>query len=234
MIVDLQDQLRELCTVIDEKQGRIREHDVRTRSDAVMVVGGTSGPAAPDVRRRRWPIAVATATVIIAAALPFLVLSDTEEDSPPADAAASDDWSRVLSEHDVFGGAGDQRMVAITEGGPGLVAVGSDDSLGSQRAAVWTSVDGSTWSRASDQGTDFGTADDETMQDVTTVVPGLVAVGSSAPKHRLSTTTGRTSTTTTALIATLRCGHQWTVSLGPAFRTTTRSSVDTETSRWRV
>jgi DNA-directed RNA polymerase specialized sigma24 family protein len=177
MTVDLQDQLHELCAVIDEEQGAITEEDVRTRTDAVMVIGGTTSPLPPTIRRRWWPIAAATATVIVAASLPFLVLSDNEE---PAlvNPTPSNGWSRVLNEHDVFGGAGNQRMVAITEGGPGFVAVGSDYSLGSERGAVWTSVDGLTWDRVPEDDTDFGTAADESITDTTSGGPGVVAVGS--------------------------------------------------------
>jgi DNA-directed RNA polymerase specialized sigma24 family protein len=118
---DLHDQLRELCAVIDEEQGPITEQDVRTLSDSVVVIGATTSSPLHTVRRRWWPIAVGAVTVIIAASLPFFVLSDTEVETAPSISAAANGWSRILNEHDVFGGAGYQRMEAITDGGPGLV-----------------------------------------------------------------------------------------------------------------
>jgi DNA-directed RNA polymerase specialized sigma24 family protein len=175
---DIHHQLGELCTVIDEEQGRITEHDVRIRTDSVVVIGATTSSPLHTVRRRWWPIAVGAVTVIIAASLPLFVLSDTEEETAPSISAAANGWSRILNEHDVFGGSGYQRMEAITDGGLGLVAVGFDTSEEGQRAAVWTSVDGSIWTRVPDEGTDFGTADNEVMRDVTAGGPGLVAVGS--------------------------------------------------------
>jgi DNA-directed RNA polymerase specialized sigma24 family protein len=219
---DLEHQLRELCAVIDEEQGPITEQDVRTRTDSVVVIGATTSSPLHTVRRRWWPIAVGAVTVIIAASLPFFVLSDTEEETAPPISAAANGWSRVLNEHDVFGSEGNQGIAAITEGGPGFVAVGSDDSLGSERAAAWTSVDGSTWSRVPDDGTDFGTSDNETLRDVT--------VG----RRQRSCTTRMAMKRNTASITMPLCGHQWTASSGPACSTTARSSVETERSRWRA
>ena len=63
-------------------------------------------------------------------------------------------------------------MSSVTAGGPGLVAVGSDV----ERAAVWTSVDGITWSRVPHDEAVFAVAG---MSGVTVGGPGLVAVGGS-------------------------------------------------------
>ena len=53
-------------------------------------------------------------------------------------------WSRVPADREVFGGAGNQVMRAITETRTNLlVAVGVDDQTG----AMWTSPDGRRWSR---------------------------------------------------------------------------------------
>jgi hypothetical protein len=54
-------------------------------------------------------------------------------------------WSRVPSQADVLGGPG-SGMLAVAAGGPGLVATGHDERSG-DALAVWTSVDGITWSR---------------------------------------------------------------------------------------
>jgi hypothetical protein len=88
-------------------------------------------------------------------------------------------WSRVPHNDPIFGrkemGRCCTSMHSVTAGGPGLVAVGGDwpgDDEGG-RAAVWTSVDGITWSRVPhDEALSGGT-----MSSVTAGGPGLVAVG---------------------------------------------------------
>jgi hypothetical protein len=94
------------------------------------------------------------------------------------------------------------RMTAVTVGGPGLVAVGgrggeSDQVMSSGAwignrpvGAVWTSVDGVTWSRVPHDPNVFGEWEEDQgpvsapmhglsaqMADVTTGGPGLVVVG---------------------------------------------------------
>jgi hypothetical protein len=83
-------------------------------------------------------------------------------------------WSRVPYDEAVFGGPSNQSMVSVTAGGPGLVAVGWDDT----NAAVWTSVDGITWSRVPHDESVFGFVGRPSMVSVTAGGPGLVAVGS--------------------------------------------------------
>ena len=83
-------------------------------------------------------------------------------------------WSRVPYDEAVFGGPSNQSMVSVTVGGPGLVAVGWDDT----NAAVWTSVDGITWSRVPHDESVFGRVGRPSMVSVTAGGPGLVAVGS--------------------------------------------------------
>jgi hypothetical protein len=91
-------------------------------------------------------------------------------------------WSRVPHDESVFGGVNGQFMSNVTVGGPGLVAVGSGGGIGpwdhsvDTHAAVWTSVDGTTWSRVPDDDAllDIGA----TMMSVAAGGPGLVAVGS--------------------------------------------------------
>jgi len=86
-------------------------------------------------------------------------------------------WSRVPHDESVFGGEGEQQMVSVTAGSPGLVAVGWDTSSGSVDAAVWTSADGMTWSRVPHDESVFGGQHDQTMSSVAIGGPGLVAVG---------------------------------------------------------
>jgi len=86
-------------------------------------------------------------------------------------------WSRVPHDEEVFGGADNQGMNSVTVGGPGLVAVGSVENDGDANAAVWTSVDGITWSRVPHDEAVFGGAGDQWMNSVTVGGLGLVAVG---------------------------------------------------------
>jgi hypothetical protein len=89
------------------------------------------------------------------------------------------DWLRVPHDDALFGGSS---MFDVTVGGPGLVAVGKIET-GDTRpgysgdAAVWTSVDGITWSRVPHDEAAFGGADFQDMRSVTAGGPGLVAVG---------------------------------------------------------
>jgi hypothetical protein len=95
-------------------------------------------------------------------------------------------WSRVAHDEAVFGGDETQEMLDVTAGGPGLVAVGRDGAggawdnpilaRGGQHPAVWTSVDGITWTRAAHDEDAFG-GSSSAMLGVTTGGPGLVAVG---------------------------------------------------------
>jgi len=86
-------------------------------------------------------------------------------------------WSRVPHDEMVFGDP-PQGMVSVTAGGPGLVAVGYDESGDYSDAAVWTSVDGLTWSRVPNDETIFGGEDGrQTMSSVVATDSGLVAVG---------------------------------------------------------
>jgi hypothetical protein len=99
-------------------------------------------------------------------------------------------WARVPDDEALFGGDGRQRMLSVTAGGPGLVAVGSDghpqyeyanrlDELAAD-AAVWTSVDGLTWLRGPHDEAVFGGPGEQRMDSVTVGGPGLVAVGSAS------------------------------------------------------
>jgi hypothetical protein len=90
-------------------------------------------------------------------------------------------WSRIANTDEVFGDFDDQGMYAVTAGGPGFVAVGWDGSNGDLDAAVWTSPNGSDWTRVEHDEGVFGGADDQGMYAVTAGGPGLVAVGWDGP-----------------------------------------------------
>ncbi len=88
-------------------------------------------------------------------------------------------WAR-LAENDPALTLGGVLMYGITEGGPGLVAVGmgcEDDTAPClSHPTVWTSVDGTEWSRSGAQPVVFG--EGGAMLDVVVTDHGIVAVGS--------------------------------------------------------
>ncbi|WKZ81923.1 MAG: hypothetical protein QY307_07420 [Acidimicrobiia bacterium] len=86
-------------------------------------------------------------------------------------------WERAPDEQEAFGGTAYQEMMAVTEGGPGLVAVGWQETDSQKDAAVWTSEDGSNWLRVPFDETTFGGAFEQMMTSVVAAGPGLVAVG---------------------------------------------------------
>jgi hypothetical protein len=92
-------------------------------------------------------------------------------------------WTRLPPSVEVFGGPGLQLMEDVTAGGPGLVAVGfgwDEPEMAGRTAIVWTSVDGSAWSRVpyQDAFASPGYEGNSTaMHSVTAGGPGLVAVG---------------------------------------------------------
>ena len=83
-------------------------------------------------------------------------------------------WSRVPHNEAVFGGRASKTMWSVTVGGPGLVAVGDSGPHNDLSAAVWTSLDGITWSRVPHNEEVFGGG---SMSSVAVGGPGLVAVG---------------------------------------------------------
>ena len=81
----------------------------------------------------------------------------------------------------IFGGEFSQEMLAVTAGGPGLVAVGRDSPSSrydSSYAAVWVSPDGIAWSRVPHDEAVFGGEGRQGISAVTAGGPGLVAYGS--------------------------------------------------------
>jgi len=81
-------------------------------------------------------------------------------------------WLRVPHDEAVFGSAG---INSVAVGGPGLVAVGDINSgVDGEESAVWTSVDGLTWSRH------VGVFEGGDPGVVTAGAAGLVALGGDA------------------------------------------------------
>jgi hypothetical protein len=85
-------------------------------------------------------------------------------------------WTRVPHDPAVFGGPGNQEMLGVSAGSPGLAAVGRDDSGEAGDAAVWASADGLNWARVP-EATIFGGPLHQEMLGVAAGGPGLVAVG---------------------------------------------------------
>ena len=87
-------------------------------------------------------------------------------------------WTLVAgTRSDTLGGPGDQQMLAVVAGGPGLIAVGSDTSSGRSAAAVWTSTDGRSWDQVPTA--DIGAAGEgnQSMSAVTPLDGWFVAGG---------------------------------------------------------
>jgi len=82
-------------------------------------------------------------------------------------------WSRI---EEGLSGPGDQQINAVLRGGPGLIAVGTDDNGGDVDAAVWTSRDGTTWTRVSDEAT-LGGPGTQRMSALALFGPMIVAAG---------------------------------------------------------
>ncbi len=183
MSQDLLTQLAEYGEFCEEQQWSVTADEVFDD-----LVGGVTPllVASKGTRPRPgWLVAGITATVVLVLGMLTFLTRQTATEAPmvsqpspsptvttpapipstPIEESVSD-WSRVPHDDTVFGGPGDQWMVDVTAGGPGLVAVGGD--------TVWTSVDGVLWSRVPHDENVFGGAE---MVSVTAGGPGLVVVG---------------------------------------------------------
>src|SRR5262245_36453049 len=136
-------------------------------------------------RRRRW-VAVAAVAAVVAVIVGAVVALDLDGDGPhavhthpasPPPASGPDTGSGVPVPEDdpTTTGSSAPHVTSMTVGGPGLVAVGWEITNGQPDAVVWTSVDGTTWSRVQDEV--LGGPGNQVMFDVTAGGPGLVAVG---------------------------------------------------------
>jgi hypothetical protein len=86
-------------------------------------------------------------------------------------------FDRVDPTQTSLGGLGDQVMNRVVAGGPGLVAVGSDDDeTGDSNAGVWVSVDGTRWARANSASTLRGEGI-QLMRSIVDYEDGFVGVG---------------------------------------------------------
>jgi len=81
-------------------------------------------------------------------------------------------WERVTGNDSVIGGVSKQVMYGLVAGGPGLVAVGADESGGDFDGAVWASIDGLTWARVPHDEAVFGGSGHQFIVDVVVLSDG--------------------------------------------------------------
>jgi hypothetical protein len=184
MNMNLSEQLRVYGEEFDAGTSPVSLDELLRDTDSPVRVQ----PLNMDTRRPipGWISAVAAAVVVLLIGGVALVLRDSgglaapaaptsptvapTTVSPATAAPAVAGWDRVSDEGGVFGGQGRQDMQDVIVAGPGFVAVGSD----SDDAAIWTSVDGSVWSRVPHDVAVFGNA---RIARVVTSGPVIVAVG---------------------------------------------------------
>lgn len=189
MAVSIQDQLRDYADQVTSESipGDLDQSGELFRPPVTQTIGtSTELPTHSVISTRPVRLVAVFATVaalVLVGTVAVLSGATRPEPSvaatPIVDSAASLDWSRVPYSEGAFGEEFEQYMVSVTAGGPGLVAVGgaADPFVAREgRAAVWTSVDGRTWSRVPHAESVFGATE---MMSVTAGGPGLVAVGES-------------------------------------------------------
>ena len=87
-------------------------------------------------------------------------------------------WTRSAHVPEVFGSTGFTSMSSVTAGGPGLVAVGAQQTSGDLRAgAIWTSADAVTWTRAAADPTVVGGETTSVLLDAVTAAGPLLVAG---------------------------------------------------------
>jgi len=150
------------CSGGEEKTG--------TPTPTPAPVPGPTGTL-PGIASTPTPLPTGTATPGPTGTFPGIVVTPTPLPT------LSVTWSRVPHAEAALGAAGSQSMNSVTTGGPGLVAVGFDESGRNEDAAVWTSPDGIAWFRVPHDEAVFGGEGSQVMGSVIAGGPGLLAVG---------------------------------------------------------
>jgi hypothetical protein len=156
----------------EEAERRRQEAERHEREEAERRRRAEEERKAREAERRR-PLrrAAPWAAILLAAAagavlLIFLLRPDSESE-PQAQGEFA--WERADAAG--LGGSGQQAMMAIVNpvpaGFPSYVAGGVETPSGDEDAAIWTSEDGRTWSRADGEG--FGGSGDQVITTVTYV-----------------------------------------------------------------
>lgn len=87
-------------------------------------------------------------------------------------------WESISDPELALGGPGDQYMNDVVEGGPGLIAVGADDTPDTERrAAVWTYTEPDGWERTDREAPALDGPGSLEMNTITTFDEQYVAVG---------------------------------------------------------
>ena len=144
---------------------RVTGADAQRLSDGEALVAYLPPPEPPAADRRpkrgRAVTAIAAAALVVAGVMVATdrggrdVGTDTGSSPGVSDSAPNYEWSRVILDTATSDEASPW-VYSVTVGGPGLVAVGAEDSGSLDRdAAVWTSVDGIAWSRVPHDETDL-------------------------------------------------------------------------------
>lgn len=145
-------------------------------------------PLATSSPRRGWlVVTAAAAAVLLLVGAGTLLLRANPSDStgvaaPPIDQFPSLSWSRVVLDEPADGGPSEVSLRSAASDGARLVGVGqigwpdtgTPSAFGPSIGAVWTSTDGTTWSRVPHDEVVFGSTG---VNSVTAGSQGFVAVG---------------------------------------------------------
>jgi len=184
MKASIQDQIHDYADDVISQSMTVDLDEITDGRFIAEPVRSLRSPVHPaKLRSSPWLVAAATAVavlVLVGGVASFVRTSDSETPvaATPSAVTSSLTWTRVPYSDDTFGDGFEQGMSGVTVGGPGFVAVGQSgpDEDYQGRAAVWTSVDGATWSRVIHNDAAFNGS---VMRSVVAGGPGLVAVGTS-------------------------------------------------------
>lgn len=145
-------------------------------------------PAAPPPKRRANPgllIGGVLAAVVAVVGL-VVFLSGRDEDSPQRarQAEVTSELAFTRADPEGFVAELDQVIHRVVAGDDQLIAVGSDGEEGFLDAAVWTSADGSTWTRIPQDDAVFGGDSEQEMLGITKTEDGYVIVGEDGPSDQ--------------------------------------------------
>ncbi|MCL1594136.1 MAG: hypothetical protein M3132_07300, partial [Actinomycetia bacterium] len=182
MNASIHDQLHDYVDDVISQSVPVDLDDITGGRRTAKPVGAVQPASKPaKARRRSWlAVAVAAGAVFVVIGGTTLLMrtftSNTDVGTTPTPAPDALPnaipslltWTRITDD-DVFGDkvAFTAGMRDVTVGGPGLVAVGEADD----GAGVWTSIDGITWSRVTDNESAFAGID--TMWSVAAGERGL-------------------------------------------------------------
>ena len=190
MSMTLLSQLDTYYSKVEQEQRPISPDEVAARLDTQP---RELTPRIYSKLRQGWLIGLAAAAAVLVFGAVAAVLWTIESEPPAIDPGSSLTWSRVPHDDAAFSGRSEVwnddvivlelSMSDVAVGGPGLVAVGMEEwpdvgtpsAIAPSDVAVWTSVDGTAWTRLPHNEAEFGRAD---VGGLIAGGPGLIAVGS--------------------------------------------------------